>query len=660
MQSAITHYLTEAAVFDWVVPVAPPEVPAADSAEAFGGGQVLLVDRQVHAERAETFLHVAHRVLSEAGLQALSKLEIEFDPGYQTVFVHGIEVIRDGSRQSRMRLDRFTVVAMERDQERSIYNGTMQAVLHFEDIRVGDTIEYAYSMRGDHPVYRGVAWACIPLGYATPVGLLHHRLLASSGRPIVLKAHAGAPPPETHDLGGQREWVWRLSNLKGCSLEDRVPGWCLPFPFYQVSDRDSWSAVSAWARGLFPEPESSDFLLESRVHQLLRAFGTPEERTIAALRFVQGEVRYLAFPEGSSPHRAKSPENVLHQRYGDCKDKSWLLCNLLRRMGIDAVPALVNSRLGRNIEALTPTIHAFNHCIVRVTVNGRRRWCDPTLPRQGGRYDSVSIPDFGLALEVADGVASLAEVDGSPPSTSTTVESFELCPTSSSVQLNVETVYSGLAADMHRHLLAAQGAAAIGQQFQSFYASHFGELETGRPIAVSDDTEKNTLAIQESYRIADPWKADEADSDMKQLRVLAHSLFPELPLPAVIQRAFPFALGPPVEIVYRAEVHGAALPPADEERLTIDGPGLRFERRIAQEGGVLIFTCRLVRQEDHVQPSSLESYMAALKGIGENAGFSFWRRLKLHSEQPAARPFPWWLLLLLFMVLPVLLNQCPR
>ena len=64
----------------------------------------------------------------------------------------------------------------------------------------------------------------------------------------------------------------------------------------------------------------------------------------AITRFVRNEVSYLAIEFG---HRAIIPKpalQTLNDRYGDCKDQSTLLCNMLRAAGIEARPALVRLR----------------------------------------------------------------------------------------------------------------------------------------------------------------------------------------------------------------------------------------------------------------------------------------------------------------------------
>ena len=60
-----------------------------------------------------------------------------------------------------------------------------------------------------------------------------------------------------------------------------------------------------------------------------------------ALQFVQNKIRYVSLSFGSNAYHPHHPDEVLQNRYGDCKDKSLLLLSLLRAAGIQAWPALV-------------------------------------------------------------------------------------------------------------------------------------------------------------------------------------------------------------------------------------------------------------------------------------------------------------------------------
>lgn len=102
---------------------------------------------------------------------------------------------------------------------------------------------------------------------------------------------------------------------------------------------------------------------------------------LAATRFVQDQIRYVALETGLSRRRATNPEVVLARRFGDCKDKSVLLATLLRLGGIDAEPALVSTGWRDHLGQALPSAGAFDHVIVHVPpgpVAGDDLWIDAT------------------------------------------------------------------------------------------------------------------------------------------------------------------------------------------------------------------------------------------------------------------------------------------
>src|SRR5262249_11813697 len=127
----------------------------------------------------------------------------------------------------------------------------------------------------------------------------------------------------------------------------------------------------------------------------------PSEKVLAALRFVQDEVRYVGIELGTASHQPSQPATVLARRFGDCKDKALLLCALLRQAGIDAQPALVDSRRGAGLDEWHPSPIAFDHAVVRLSLDGREYWVDPTLTGQGGALPEMFVPSYDRALVLA-------------------------------------------------------------------------------------------------------------------------------------------------------------------------------------------------------------------------------------------------------------------
>ena len=98
-----------------------------------------------------------------------------------------------------------------------------------------------------------------------------------------------------------------------------------------------------------------------------------------ALRFVQDDVRYTGLEIGAGAYRPSQPGVVLARRFGDCKDKVFLLVTLLRAMGVEAYPALVHSRMGIGVAERAPSPGAFDHVIAKVRFKDRDYWLDATI-----------------------------------------------------------------------------------------------------------------------------------------------------------------------------------------------------------------------------------------------------------------------------------------
>ena len=123
------------------------------------------------------------------------------------------------------------------------------------------------------------------------------------------------------------------------SKSDRSPKSCssrltppehVVFRRLQFSEFSGWSDVVGWANELF---QSNGNLGEDgrAMVETLRKKATEEDRVVAALEFVQSQIRYFSVSIGESSHRPTQPEVVLQRRYGDCKDKSLLLVACCRR-----------------------------------------------------------------------------------------------------------------------------------------------------------------------------------------------------------------------------------------------------------------------------------------------------------------------------------------
>ncbi len=68
-------------------------------------------------------------------------------------------------------------------------------------------------------------------------------------------------------------------------------------------------------------------------------------------------------------------------------------------MKIEAHPALVNSS-GYDVGSRLPSPFAFNHAIVKIVLDGKTIWVDPTESNQGGLLWNRYVSHFGKGLVI--------------------------------------------------------------------------------------------------------------------------------------------------------------------------------------------------------------------------------------------------------------------
>lgn len=615
---------------DWVRPVEPDTtLPAPDDAP--GGVHYLLTDLQLRNQPSgETaYTRFATRALDASGLGQVANIEIDFDPSFQTLTLHAVDVVRDGRRSSRLGKARVELLQREKELEARIFDGRVTAAIFLEDVRVGDIVDYAFSTEGSNPVFGGAAFGSIYLQWSVPVAHDHTRLMLAPGMTVQTRSENGAVEPRVQRLAdGFLEYTWEQRDVPGQSGESDVPGWHDARPRVQWSQFRDWGEVVAWARPLYALPRTLGAELEEEIAGIAAREPTPTGRMLAALRFVQAEVRYLGVEVGINSHAPSPPDQVLARRFGDCKDKTVLLLAMLDRLGVTAAPALVHTGRTRGTATRLPSPTAFDHVLVRAEIDGRVAWLDPTRSAQPGGLDDIHQPDFGLALVVAPGstgLVAMREPGWQPPLREVHLGFDARKGLDEPTELEVRTVLRGLAAESMRAELASKGSRRIGEDYLAYYAGFYPGLEPAQPLAVEDEPSANRISLVERYRIPAFWS--EPGKDTRRTASLhGFDLLGELKLPPAGQRRAPLAVGHPVDFLQVTDLRLPEDWPVDETTEVVDDPAFRYVRRYErlERGHRIRITDRYTSRADHVEPGRVAEYAARMRQAREATGFELY------------------------------------
>ena len=396
---------------DWIPEVAPHLSNRPDDPSQHVRYEVIERHLRAFGGHSEVYVRLRLRVLSPLGLQQASQLGLEWNPALQTPTVHHARIIRAGETSDILEKADFTVLRREAALEQSLQiNGVLTGVLVNPDIRVGDTIDFAYSFRSQFDVFDNPLEV---LGYShspIPVDLAVTTISWPASTRVETRSgpHATVPPITQQD--GFKVLVNRMTDVEAETYPDTVALRSLPDFAWQISSIPQWGAITGHIRAAYDEasamPNAAD--LAAHVARIRSEHATPEARALAALRLVQDEVRYVALTLGEGGWLPVPATEVWARRQGDCKGKTVLLTALLRELGIEAVPVLVSSN-NLPLDKYLPMVSAFDHVIVKARVNGE------TYLMDGARIGDRSLtPDRPLVHEYVLPIVERARLERIP------------------------------------------------------------------------------------------------------------------------------------------------------------------------------------------------------------------------------------------------------
>jgi transglutaminase-like putative cysteine protease len=597
---------------DWVVPCSfasdfKPEMP----------GQItyLLCDEQFHAEKRQQYTHIALRLETIQAVQRESEWRIVIDPRRQQITVHWIKVHRGEQQFDQTRLNNLRPITSGTD-------GRQTLALLLEDVRPGDILEWSYTVE-DRPLLMAGARACFfALPEGAPLGKLFISVRFDGSRPMKWKSSAQDLAPAEAKGKSEVHWVWARENLAGPVREDNTPEWHITHPWIQVSDCPDWATVAAdyavaWNEG------KEDAAIKA-ISQELRSGQTGIlEQAEKALDLVQEEYRHLAEDADLDGEPPVAPEIVARRRFGNSKDLSFLLVQLLRGLGISARLVLVNTKLRKSLRDLLPAPGLFNHVVVEFEARGERRWLDATAKGQGGALLNRVIPDYGVGLPVAQASSGLvsAPIPLVPSSAYEIKESILLDTSGAPSLLGVVVMARGShAEDFHREF-ESLGVEGVSRQRLQLCIERFGGGTRVGPMEYRDDRKANEFFLAEIFEIKDFLKPDVKSGRFK-LEMTDHVLSGLLKVPESTGRRAPFALPYPCDTTHTFEVYCVALAPGVAPERTIDNPWLQFTSTRKMLAGNWIFQSTLRTLTDAVPPGGTEPFQNSAQEIRDQSTWS--------------------------------------
>ena len=256
-----------------------------------------------------------------------------------------------------------------------MYTDYRQRHISVAALRPGDTLEYRTVTRVTTPLAAGNFW----YEHTFPKGVVvnEDRLEIDVPKAREIKMKTPTHTPEIQDNGDRRKYTWVMKDIE--PQRDKVEtdeAEETTGPDVQLTTFMDWKQIAHWYATLQGERMTAEDRVRKQAEEVTKGSTTPEQKARRLYDFVALNIRYVSISLGVGRYQPHSASDVLESGYGDCKDKHTLLAAMLKAVGIQSYPVLIDS--SRKLDSDEPSPAQFDHVITLARVGGKLTWLDTT------------------------------------------------------------------------------------------------------------------------------------------------------------------------------------------------------------------------------------------------------------------------------------------
>jgi tetratricopeptide (TPR) repeat protein len=336
--------------------------------------------------RKETTARI--RVQSEAGVQQWGQLLEGYNSANERVEIPYVRVLKEDGSVVKTGDDAVQDLSAPIEREAPVYTDYRQKHITVPGLRPGEVLEYDMVTVIHTPLAAEQFWAeyefdksNISLDETLDVDV-------PAGRSLKLKCKPGLDPKISEE-NGRRIYHWSSSHLEReddtakAKEKDKKKKKRRPDdekPDIQLTTFENWEQIGRWYANLEKDRRAPSPEVRAKAQELTKGMNSDLEKTEALYDFVAKNFRYVSLSLGVGRYQPHSATDVLHDQYGDCKDKHTLLASLLEAEGLHASSVLINST--RKLDPDVPSPSQFDHVITMLPLgkgNDKQEvWMDTT------------------------------------------------------------------------------------------------------------------------------------------------------------------------------------------------------------------------------------------------------------------------------------------
>jgi hypothetical protein len=494
---------------------------------------------QWNALEKEKYISSAVKILDKEGLGLFNNvISFAFEPLKEDLTMYRLRVYRDGCWIDRTRDLSPKILNQENTLDQGYYTGLVAITYILTDMKVGDTIEITYCTKfKKEALLSDKCASTFTFTRQRDIKNLYFRSILPANPNIRWKLRGLEGEPQIKILeDGVQEISFQFKDLKKIT-DNFLPEWYFLSYQIEISEFQSWKEVAEELAPLFTyqQEEISDEM-QSLVDKWKKSSPDLLSAITCAVRFVQKEIKYYSFTEGTRGFKPEPPRQVLRDRTGDCKGKTLLLKTFLDLLGVQSYPVFVHSIEKKRIADKLPKPWDFNHVILSFNLDGVTYWIDSTSTLYKGPIVPYEAAFFEMGLMAGHPTQVLVAMENSPYFNGIRVKAHFNIVSPEEVQLTSVRTYLNLAASDVRSALVYLGEEEFFKELRRYIEEDYPEFRVAPSFEILDKPEENRFDIKVCLSFGPKDKGD-------NFRFKVVSKFDELQQPSLKKhRKLPYVL----------------------------------------------------------------------------------------------------------------------
>ncbi len=342
-------------------------------------------------------------MLNERSKERYSEVQVPYEPGKQVLSI--LDAMTTSPDGKVLSVEKNAMKDSHPYADYPAYDRTMVKTFTFPGTSPGALTEYAFSLQSDRVMLDGAFADSFMMHRIQPSLSASYTLHLSPGLNLkyrVLNPDKNLPVSFTSGKEGENSVLrWSTQNFGHVRYEPGMPPWGDLLPRLLLSTASDWSQCADWFLRLNGKNTEPTPVIKELAEKLTRGLTTPSDKTRAIYHWVVGNIRYVYVSMGFAGYETQSAEEILRDRYGDCKGGSSLLLALLKAAGIPACYAFLATNDQPKVVEDIPSMYQFNHCIVAVKQN-QKEWLFLDSVGKTTRFGTLPSMDQGVKALVLD------------------------------------------------------------------------------------------------------------------------------------------------------------------------------------------------------------------------------------------------------------------